>query len=151
MRIFPYASDVMQLIALLMSASVVLLLDQAAKLLFLQCKEGQCVLLPAISLRRRINYGGAIARKASAMAALWVAEFIFLLVLSHTVSLGRVAPIALGSALGGAASNLLDAKHLGGVVDFIDLGFLPVFNIADAAIVVGIVLGVASIVGVVFG
>ena len=85
------------------------------------------------------------------MAALWVAEFIFLLVLTHTVSLGGVAPIALGSALGGAASNLLDAQYLGGVVDFIDLGFLPVFNIADAAIVAGIVLGVGSTVGIVFG
>jgi signal peptidase II len=141
----------MQSIALLMSAGVIVLLDQAAKLLILQrMQEGQCVSLPAISLCRRINDRG-MARSASTIAALWVVELVFLLVLSHAVSLGSVAPIALGAALGGAASNLLDAKQRGGVVDFIDLGFWPVFNIADAAIVVGIVLGVAAIVGIVFG
>jgi len=71
--------------------------------------------------------------------------------LSHTVSLGSVAPIALGSALGGAASNVLDVKQLGGVVDYIDLGFWPMFNLADAAIVVGVAVGVIAIVGIVFG
>ena len=47
------------------------------------------------------------------------------------------AAIALGAALGGAASNLIDRVHLGGIVDFIDVKIWPVFNIADAAIVIG--------------
>ena len=47
------------------------------------------------------------------------------------------AQIALGGALGGAASNLLDRFRRGAVVDFIDLGFWPVFNLADVAICVG--------------
>ena len=47
------------------------------------------------------------------------------------------AQIALGGALGGAASNLLDRFRRGAVVDFIDLSFWPVFNLADVAICIG--------------
>ncbi|MFZ1042854.1 MAG: signal peptidase II [Anaerolineales bacterium] len=47
------------------------------------------------------------------------------------------AQIALGGALGGAASNLLDRFWRGAIVDFIDVGFWPVFNLADVAICVG--------------
>lgn len=141
----------MQSIALLMSASVVLLLDQGAKLLIRErIQEGQRVSLPGFSLCRRINNRGAMARSASTITSLWVVELMFLIVLSHMVSLGSAAPIALGSALGGAASNLLDIRRLGGVVDFIDVGFGRVFNIADAAIVVGIAVSVVAIVGIVF-
>ncbi len=37
----------------------------------------------------------------------------------------------------GAISNLVDRIRYGHVVDFIDLGFWPVFNIADSAITCG--------------
>lgn len=39
--------------------------------------------------------------------------------------------------LSGALSNLFDRLRLGYVVDYIDLRFWPVFNIADSAITVG--------------
>ncbi len=52
--------------------------------------------------------------------------------------------IALGGALGGAASNLLDRFWRGAVVDFIDLGFWPVFNLADVAICVGAFVALVS-------
>jgi signal peptidase II len=54
---------------------------------------------------------------------------------------GTGVQVALGAALGGAAGNLLDLRWRGGVVDFIELGGWPVFNLADAAIVVGAVTG----------
>jgi len=46
--------------------------------------------------------------------------------------------IALG--LGGATGNLIDRLLRSAVVDFIDLGILPVFNVADVAIVTGVAL-----------
>lgn len=51
-------------------------------------------------------------------------------------------PMRLGMALslGGALGNLVDRVTLGSVIDFIDVGFLPVFNVADSAIVVGVAL-----------
>lgn len=48
--------------------------------------------------------------------------------------------VALGLLLGGAMGNLIDRLFLGQVVDFIDVGFWPVFNLADSAIVVGTIL-----------
>ncbi|MGH2443432.1 MAG: signal peptidase II [Chloroflexota bacterium] len=48
--------------------------------------------------------------------------------------------IALGLILGGALGNLIDRVRLGFVVDFIDLRWWPVFNIADSCIVIGTVL-----------
>ncbi len=48
--------------------------------------------------------------------------------------------IIFSLVLGGAISNLIDRLRLGFVVDFIDFQVWPVFNIADAAITVGMVL-----------
>ena len=44
----------------------------------------------------------------------------------------------LGLQLGGAIGNLVDRVRLGHVVDFIDVGAWPVFNLADSAIVLGL-------------
>lgn len=38
----------------------------------------------------------------------------------------------------GALSNILDRMTLGGVLDYIDVGIWPVFNLSDAAITIGI-------------
>ena len=48
--------------------------------------------------------------------------------------------MALGLQLGGALGNLTDRLTYGHVTDFIDLRVWPVFNIADSAIVVGVVI-----------
>jgi len=43
-------------------------------------------------------------------------------------------------ALGGAFGNLIDRLRFGKVIDFFDFRIWPVFNVADCAIVVGVVL-----------
>ena len=48
--------------------------------------------------------------------------------------------LSLALQLGGAFGNLLDRLRLGAVTDFIDVGPWPVFNLADAAIVTGLLL-----------
>lgn len=52
--------------------------------------------------------------------------------------------LALGLQLGGAVGNLIDRVRQGYVVDFVDFGYKanwwPVFNVADSAIVIGVVL-----------
>ncbi|MDQ6615446.1 MAG: signal peptidase II [Actinomycetota bacterium] len=53
------------------------------------------------------------------------------------------AAVAMGLLLGGALGNLADRlirHHHGAVIDFIDLRWWPVFNVADAAISVGAVV-----------
>jgi signal peptidase II len=51
-----------------------------------------------------------------------------------------VRSIPLGLIVGGALGNLLDRIRLGAVVDFVDLQVWPVFNAADTAITVGMLL-----------
>ena len=66
--------------------------------------------------------------------------------LSLTLLLGYFALHADASALwlpvgllvGGALGNLADRAREGAVIDFIDPAFWPAFNLADAAIVVGV-------------
>ena len=49
--------------------------------------------------------------------------------------------IALGLILGGDVGNLIDRMRFAGrVTDFIDFGFFPVFNVADSAITIGVIL-----------
>lgn len=47
--------------------------------------------------------------------------------------------LGLGAILGGAIGNLIDRVRLGAVTDFIDPAHYPAFNIADSAIVVGVI------------
>lgn len=63
----------------------------------------------------------------------------------------RLTPLLFGAIAGGAFGNLVDRLFRandgilsGEVIDFIDLQWWPIFNIADAAIV----LGVISVIGV---
>ena len=58
----------------------------------------------------------------------------------HPQFSNRAAAWGLGAALGGAAGNLTDILRRRGIVDFVDLRWWPVFNLADVAIVGGLAL-----------
>lgn len=51
-------------------------------------------------------------------------------------------PVGAGLVLGGGTANLADRLVDGSVVDLFDLGWWPVFNIADIALTVGVALTV---------
>ena len=72
--------------------------------------------------------------------ALWaaIAAALTLGLASSAAPFDRAAvQAALGMALGGALGNLVDRLRRGAVLDFIDLGWWPVFNLGDVAIVGG--------------
>jgi signal peptidase II len=56
----------------------------------------------------------------------------------------RLLPLAFSLVLGGALGNVIDRLRFGAVVDFLDFHAAgwhwPVFNVADSAITVGVVL-----------
>jgi signal peptidase II len=59
---------------------------------------------------------------------------------------GALGAIALGAVAGGATSNVIDRLRLGAVVDFIEVHLWPTtFNLADAAIRIGVVLFVLAL------
>jgi len=51
---------------------------------------------------------------------------------------GSLGLPGLALAFGGSASNLADILRRRSIVDFIDLGWWPAFNVADIAIVAGL-------------
>lgn len=63
----------------------------------------------------------------------------------------RWGALGLGGIIGGALGNLMDRIFRGpgwgrgAVVDFIDLQWWPIFNVADAAITVGLITVLANL------
>ncbi|HLC61198.1 MAG TPA: signal peptidase II [Candidatus Nanoarchaeia archaeon] len=52
----------------------------------------------------------------------------------------KLMQLAIGLLLGGTIGNLLDRIFIGAVTDFIDFRIWPVFNIADSAVTISVVL-----------
>jgi signal peptidase II len=133
--------------------------DQATKLIALATLErgdAQSV-LPFFNLRLSFNQGISFSMFAETFAGrplllagitlVIVALFAFLLIRSTV----RWEAVAFGLIIGGALGNALDRLRLGAVVDFLDFHVWdyhwPAFNLADAAIVVGVMvlLAIASL------
>lgn len=133
------------LVELLFAAGLVLALDQASKRLVVARlgPDRRSSLGSRLRLRpiTNENAGLGFGRDRRLLVSLWVLAALgtILLIYFAPAFQRQLARLGLGAALGGATGNLLDRFRLGGVVDFVDLGVWPVFNLAD----VGIVLGAA--------
>lgn len=60
--------------------------------------------------------------------------------LKHIKENEKLMQFAVGLLLGGTIGNLIDRVSIGAVTDFLDFRIWPVFNIADSAISVSVVL-----------
>jgi signal peptidase II len=104
---------------------------------------------PFVSICCMLNRRGALAPFVGVpvLLALWGAVVVFAaLTLAYGgTTHGVLMPIGIGAVIGGAAGNVLDRLRRGAVVDFIAVGWWPVFNLADAAIVAGIGLVLLSL------
>ena len=91
-----------------------------------------------------LNSGTAFGLFANQTVVLIVASVVaigFLYYFYRTQAQPKVLlRFAIGLQLGGAFGNLLDRIVNGVVVDFIDVGPWPIFNLADSSIVVGIAI-----------
>jgi signal peptidase II len=97
------------------------------------CRFLQIRVVNNVTINRRIG---------RLMVVVWIlaGASILLLVGQRLYFDSTIARIGLGLALGGAAGNLFDRLARGHIIDFIEIGFWPVFNVADVAIVVGLPL-----------
>lgn len=79
-------------------------------------------------------------------AGLLLALIFFIMLFLSSVILGEykknnfLEVFSLGLVMAGALSNLIDRLRFGYVVDYIDVTFFTVFNLADAMITVGVVI-----------
>ena len=135
-------------------AGVVLVLDQASKLWVLNglhlADRGQIPVLPFFRLTMVMNQGVSFGLlRADGPVGRWLLVAAALAVVVGLVAWVRRADralfaTALGLIIGGAlGNNLIDRARIGQVVDFLDfsgLYFPWVFNIADSAITIGVVL-----------
>ena len=138
----------------LMLAAAVFIVDQVMKYLVTGpiglVVEGQSIeLLPIFNLTLVHNYGvslGMLTAESNAMrwglVAMTGAISLFVAVWLWREA-NRIDVLALGMVLGGAVGNLLDRVRFGHVVDYADLHFgdfrpFLVFNVADAAISIGV-------------
>jgi signal peptidase II len=139
----------------LIFAALVFLVDQLLKWLMvgpLQLEQrGQIVLLPIFNFTWVQNFGVSLGMlHADTHMGRWL-----LVGLTGVIACGvlvwlwreqnRGEALALGAILGGALGNIVDRVRLGYVVDFADLHFgewrpFLVFNLADAAITLGVLV-----------
>jgi signal peptidase II len=139
----------------LLGASVIVVVDQLTKWWALNALDGDRTIDLVWTLRFALafNEGMAFSRgtglgKVIAVVALGV---IVALVRSLRTNLDVRTRVAMTLVIGGAIGNLVDRIFRastwldGAVVDFIDLQWWPVFNVADMAIVCGAVLLAAGV------
>jgi signal peptidase II len=131
-------------------AAAAYLVDRISKWLVVSRLAGRPpveVIRGVVQLNYTQNSGGAFGLGGSAswlFAGATIAVSIAIVVLSTRVHRSAVA-VGMGLVLGGGLGNLTDrvirGEGLSGrVVDYIDLRVWPVFNVADACIVVGALL-----------
>jgi signal peptidase II len=134
-----------RVIGLLVSGGTVLLVDQWSKSAVRVLGPDGCISYGHFLRIHRVANLNRIYRSVNirrTMALVWLLALASAVVLHNSGSWfqGPAALIGLGLALGGAAGNLLDIWRHQFVVDFIDLGWWPVFNFADVSIVGGLLL-----------
>ncbi|CEP69486.1 Peptidase A8, signal peptidase II [Moorella glycerini] len=84
---------------------------------------------------------GLLAYKTPVFIGVTLLVAVIILVAYRFLPPGRILlRLALALMLGGALGNLIDRLRFGYVVDFLDFRIWPVFNLADMAIVSGVIL-----------
>ncbi len=126
-------------------AGALVLLDQVVKVLAVEFLEGQAPIVVVegwLQLRVLRNFGAAFSFGSGAT---WVFTTVAVVVTVVIIRTARTLTstgwaLALGALLGGALGNLIDrlvrapGGGRGGVVDYFDVPWFSVFNLADVSL-----------------
>jgi signal peptidase II len=134
------------------AALLALVVDQAHKWWMLNVfriqEKGQVTVTPFLDLvfvrNTGISYSfGTDVFSQPALAAFAIVAAIVMVIWMARAATGWMMAVSIGLIVGGAIGNAIDRMHLGGVADFFRLHAFGyswyVFNIADAAIVAGVI------------
>jgi signal peptidase II len=130
-------------------AAAVVVADQLSKWWAVdRLSRGPIHIVGSLRLALTRNSGGAFGLGSGVVPVVVLAVIalvVVLFVVGRSIDRPSIA-VALGLVLGGALGNLADRVFRspgfgrGSVIDFVDLRWWPVFNVADAAITCGCVL-----------
>lgn len=129
-------------IILVVTVAVTAALDWATKTIALSVLRERTIELGPLALRLGRNSGVAFGMGD------WLPSPVLLAVTATVMVVFAVAavrggigpPLAAGLVLGGGVANLVDRAVGGSVVDFLDVGWWPTFNLADVFLSAGCVL-----------
>jgi signal peptidase II len=134
----------------LLVAGAVMLLDQLTKAAVLAVfggADGGVAVAPSFNLVLVWNRGVSFGMLGGGAVPAWLFAAVSLIVVCALAvwlrrAEGRLTALSLGLVIGGAVGNIIDRLRFGAVVDFLDFYVgryhWPAFNVADAAITVGV-------------
>jgi signal peptidase II len=127
-------------------AIVIVVLDQLTKAWALSALDDRDIdVLWTLRFHLTRNSGMAFSRGQGLgpMIGIFALVIVAVLLVSLRRQAGAVSTIAVGLVIGGAAGNVIDRLFRspgwlrGAVIDFIDLQWWPIFNVADMAVSIG--------------
>jgi len=129
----------------LAATAVVVVLDQATKQIVISSLgRGESVsVFFGLDISNARNTGVAFGAFQGGGAVVGVLIAVSLIALLGYFALNAASPglwLPVGMLVGGALGNLSDRAREGAVIDFIDPVAWPAFNVADASIVLGVLL-----------
>ena len=126
-------------------AVLIIIVDQYSKN-YIQTTMLQGMSIPVVSNIFHITYvlnpGAAFGLLQHQTAFLIGVAILLVLAVFYfyrTIPANKLLHYSLGLLVGGAIGNVIDRIRLGYVVDFFDFRIWPVFNVADVAIVSGVI------------
>jgi signal peptidase II len=127
------------------TAGVVVAIDQATKQLAVSeiDRGDQVSVFPGLELTNARNTGVAFGALEGGGLVVAILIGVSLALLVGYFAVHREMPwlwLPVGLLLGGALGNLVDRARQGAVTDFIDPVAWPAFNVADACIVIGVLM-----------
>ncbi len=121
----------------------VLIIDQVLKGIIETLTKSYVIIDKVFSIKYVTNTGAAFSLFENNIFILILISLIILVLaynLSFSFKSNKINNITFGLLYGGILGNLIDRVFYGYVRDFISIFKFPVFNIADMAIVCGIIL-----------
>ncbi|MBS3105970.1 signal peptidase II [Candidatus Woesearchaeota archaeon] len=128
-------------------ASLIVFIDQLTKFLIkqnFQLNESIPIINNIFHLTYITNTGSAFGLFKRLNIVLMVFSIIVIVVVCFSLKKIKddeeLLQLSVGLLLGGTIGNLIDRLDYGAVIDFIDFRIWPVFNIADSAVTISVVL-----------